>query len=207
MKRPAAYLLLALLMALVPAALAQESHPAEEKGGAEGAGEGPGEGGNLTPWKWANFIVLAGGLGYLIGKNGGPFFAARAGKIRDEMAAAAAQLQEAEKRAAEAERRLAGLQADIAGLKEEARREAEAEARRAAERLEAEIAKIKAHAESEIASAGKAGRLELKQYAARLAVKLAEDKIRSGLSPAAQETLVARFADDLNRPDPKREAN
>src|ERR1035437_10665413 len=33
--------------------------------------------------KWANFLLLAGGLGYFIGKNAGPFFAARSAGIRD----------------------------------------------------------------------------------------------------------------------------
>ena len=31
------------------------------------------EPGGLEVWKWANFVVLAGALGYLIGKKGGPF--------------------------------------------------------------------------------------------------------------------------------------
>jgi hypothetical protein len=32
--------------------------------------------------KWANFLLLAGLLGYFIGKNAGPFFAARTAGIR-----------------------------------------------------------------------------------------------------------------------------
>jgi F0F1-type ATP synthase membrane subunit b/b' len=43
------------------------------------------EGGGLQIWKWANFLVLAGGIGYLIGKKGGPFFAARSVKIRKDI--------------------------------------------------------------------------------------------------------------------------
>ena len=43
------------------------------------------EQGGLEVWKWANFVVLAGALGYLIGKKGGPFFAARSVKIRKDI--------------------------------------------------------------------------------------------------------------------------
>src|ERR1039457_5020375 len=44
------------------------------------------EEGGLQIWKWANFLVLAGGLGYLIGKKGGPFFALRAESGKEEQA-------------------------------------------------------------------------------------------------------------------------
>jgi F0F1-type ATP synthase membrane subunit b/b' len=189
MRRFGRYLVLLSAIALAPVALAQE-------GGSSGKAEQP----NLLPWKWANFIVLAAGLGYLAGKNGGPFFTSRGNKIREDMAAAGDQLREAEARAAEAERKLAGLEADLAAFREEARKEGEAEARRAAERTAAEVAKIQAHAEAEIASAGAAARLELKRYAAHLAVELAKSKIRGGLTPSAQDELVAGFAQDLNLP-------
>ena len=39
-------------------------------------GDEGGEGG-LQGWKWANFVLLAAGIGYLVGKNAGPFFSAR----------------------------------------------------------------------------------------------------------------------------------
>src|ERR1039458_9167825 len=74
------------------------------------------EGGGLQVWKWANFVVLAGALGYLIGKKGGPFFAARSVKIRKDIVEAGEVRKEAETRAAEVDRRLANLEAEIAAL-------------------------------------------------------------------------------------------
>src|ERR1051325_9824849 len=88
---------------------------AAEEGGAEGEG-------GIGMWKWANFLVLAAGLGYLIGKNAGPFFDARSRQIRKDMVEAGEVRKEAEARAAEMDRRLANLQNDITSLREESQR-------------------------------------------------------------------------------------
>jgi F-type H+-transporting ATPase subunit b len=144
--------------------------------------------------------VLAGGLGYLIGKNGGPFFAARSQQIRKDMVEAGDQRKEADARVAAVERRLGDLESEIEGLRAEAHKEAQAETSRMAQRTMIEMAKIQAQAEQEIASAAKAARGELKRYAAQLAVGLAERKIRDRMTPAAQNVLVAGFVRDLDGP-------
>lgn len=161
-----------------------KAHAAEEKGSMDG-------------WKWANFLLLAGGLGYLIGKNAGPFFAARTAGIRKDMEESLEQRRQAEARAADVERRLANMEADIAALRGEGERDARAEAERMERHTAAEIAKIQAHAEQEIASAGKAARMELKRHAADLAIELAEQKVRARMTPDAQDSLVQGFVRNL----------
>lgn len=165
---------------------------AQEKQGGEGGGEQ-----GLTFWKWANFLVLAGALGYLIGKNAPGFFAARSLSIRKEIIEAEEARQEAEARAAAVEKRLANLEAEIAGLRSEAHDEARAETQRLAQHTAAEIAKIQLHAEQEIAAAGKAARMDLKRYAAGLAIELAERKVRARMTPAVQDSLVNGFVRNL----------
>lgn len=155
----------------------------------------------LKGWMWANFLVLAGALGYFAGKQGGPFFAARSRKISKDIIEAGDFLKRAELKAAQVESRLAGLQAEIAALREESRAEADAENERIARMTETEISKLQAGAELEIASAAKAARAELKQYAAGLAVTLAERKIRSQMTEAARDELVAEFVRDLPTPE------
>jgi F-type H+-transporting ATPase subunit b len=147
--------------------------------------------------KWANFLVLAGLLGYLIGKNAGPFFASRSEAIRKDMEDSRRQREEAEARAKAVELRLANLETDLAALRSETQAEAAAEEERAAARGKAEIAKIEAHAQQEIASAGKAARMDLKRYAAGLAVGLAEQKVRARMTPAAEDSLVQGFVRNL----------
>ena len=148
-------------------------------------------------WKWANFFVLAGGLGYLIGKNAGPFFDGRTQQIRREIVDAGAARQDAEARAAEVDRRLANLKTEIASLRAESQKEAEAEAQRLTQQTAAEAAKIQARAEQEIVSAGKAARMELKRYSGRLAIGLAEHKIRARITPGTQDELVRSFVHNL----------
>jgi len=52
------------------------------------------------------------------------------------------------------------------------------------------MVRIQEHAASEIEAAGKAARLQLKRYAAQLAIDLAEQKIRSQITPEVQTALV-----------------
>jgi len=162
---------------------------------ASGSGEG-----NLKVWEWANFLILAGGLGYLAGKNGGPFFAARSGKIRQDMTEAAELRRQAEERAAEVERRLAGIESYVAAMREESRNEARAETERMAQQTAQDVARIQAQAEQDIATATKAARAELKRHSAELAVALAERLIRARMTPAAQDELVREFTIGLDKP-------
>ena len=118
-------ILIAGLAVAVPAGFAQESKPAEGAAPAEKhEGGSGGEEGGMTGWKWANFLVLAGGLGYLAKKNGGAFFDSRLKQIGKDIESASALREEAEARAAEIDRRMARLDADIKALREEARQEA-----------------------------------------------------------------------------------
>ncbi|MBZ5726720.1 MAG: ATP synthase F0 subunit B [Acidobacteriia bacterium] len=166
-------------------------------GFSEGREGGEKEGGNLALWKWANFLVLAGGLGYVLGKNAGPFFAARSLSIRKDIIEADDTRKEAEARAAAVNRRLANLEAEIAALRAESHQEAHTETQRLRQHTSAEMAKIQARAEQEIAAAGKAARLELKRYSAGLAIELAEQKIRARMTPESQDALVRGFVRDL----------
>jgi F-type H+-transporting ATPase subunit b len=180
----------ALAVATTPG-LAQEH---ETKG--EAAHEQKDEG-HLEIWKWVNFLILAGGLGYMIGKNAGPFFAGRSASIRKDMEESLRQSKEAEARAAEVDRRLATLESQIASLRAESDKELKASAERLSQQTADEIAKIQAHSAQEIASAGKQARSELKRYSAELAMGLAEQKVRARMTQNAQDDLVDSFVRDL----------
>ena len=174
------------LAVAVPAILAQEAGESAE--------------GGLAIWTWVNFLMLAAGLGYLIVKHGGPFFAARSRQIREDMAKAEGMWKDAEARASEVEHKLATLESQIAAFRSESQREAENETKRMRLQTGAEIARIREHAEQEIAAAGKAARLELKRYSAHLAIELAEEKARGRITPDTQDGLVREFVRDLEEP-------
>lgn len=180
MRRVHTWTALALFLFVAPAAVRAQVRPA-------------GEGSGLKTWEWANFLLLAGGLGYIIGKNAGPAFDARGRRIRKDLVEAEETKKEADARAAAVERRLARLSEEIAALREEAKREEEAEHARYDHQIAAEVAKIEAHAEQEIVAAGKAARMELKRYAAELALGLAEQKLRTRITPETEDRLVRGF--------------
>ncbi|HUP03246.1 MAG TPA: ATP synthase F0 subunit B [Bryobacteraceae bacterium] len=191
MKRAASILLLAAL-ALAPAFC---NEPAKSSGGEESG---------LKTWEWVNFLILAGGLGYVAGKQGGPFLAARSRKIAQDLAEAASLREQAEARAAEVEKRMAGIESRIGELRAEARQEAQAEAERVARESAAEAVKIQAQAEQDIEAAVKAARADLKRHAAELAVDLAEGLIRARMTPESQDALVQDFVRNLDRTSERR---
>jgi len=149
-------------------------------------------------WAWANFAILAGALGYLIVKKGGPWFAQRSLAIRKGIAEAEEIRRGAEASAAEVDRRLAGLQTAINDLRANAQREQSAEGERIRQQTAADLARIQDHAAREIDAAGKSARLDLKRYAAQLAIDLAEQKIRRQMTPEVQAALIERFGRDLD---------
>jgi len=197
MKRSLLWILLLAAM-LVPAAVAQEAEGKKPESFAEQ---------HELALKWVNFLILAGGLGYLIGKSAGPFFAARTVKIREQLVMAEEARKDAERRMSEVDRRLASLEADIAALRVESQKEAQSESERMRQQTAAEIVKMGAHAQQEIAVAGKAARATLKRYSAELAIGLAEQKLRARITPETQAALVRGFVRDLDNPSSKAQAN
>jgi F-type H+-transporting ATPase subunit b len=151
-------------------------------------------------WAWANFAMLAAALGYLVVKKGGPWFAARSVAIRRGIAEAEEIRAEAEARAADVDRRLAGLGTEIESLRTNARQEQAAEAERIRQQTATDLARIQEHAAREIEAAGKTARIQLKRYAAQLAVDLAEQKIRRQMTPGIQSALVENFVRDVDHP-------
>ena len=172
--------------------MAQEA--AEAKHESEAASEE-----RLELWKWANFAILAGGLGFLIAKKGGPFFASRSAEIRKGITDAEALRKDADARAAEVDRRLANLETDVKQMRSTVLAEQAAAAERLRQETAAELARIQEHAGREIDSAAKAARVELKRYAARLAIDLAEQKIRARMNAESQGVLVDDFVRSLDR--------
>jgi len=154
---------------------------------------------HVTLWKLVNFVLLAGGLGYLIGKKGRGFFRLRTAQIQKGIAEAARIKAEAEARYAGVERRLAGLGAEIESLRKSAREESLAEGERVHQQTERELKKIRAQAEQEIAAAAKAARQELQACSAQLAVRLAEQKIRQQMTADIETQLVASTIRELER--------
>jgi F0F1-type ATP synthase membrane subunit b/b' len=148
-------------------------------------------------WKWPNFLLLAGLLGYLIRKHGAPLLEARSLGIRESLEAGEKARAQAEVLAAQVQSRIANLDKEIAELRAAAHADLEREAERIRHEAEVELSRIQQHTEMETVSIGKQARIELRHYAASLAMDLAEQKIRARMSPAVQSALLENFAGDM----------
>ncbi len=148
-------------------------------------------------WKWANFAILAAGLGYLIRKHAPAFFEQRSLEIRQGIAEATKIKQEAEARAAAMERRLASLESEIAGMRAAAREEIDAEGGRISRETVQRLQRIQAQSAQEIELMTRALREDLRKHSARLALDLAEQRIRSRITKETEDSLADRFLQDL----------
>lgn len=150
-------------------------------------------------WRWANFVLLALGLGYLIAKTLPLLFKSRTEEIQKGIAEARAIKEDADRRAAEVDKRTAALGADIERFRVEAKAEMQQEGERIRQETAAQIARLENQAQQEIEISGKIARRELKSYAAKLSLDLAEQRVRERLTPQAEQELVDAFIQDLER--------
>jgi F-type H+-transporting ATPase subunit b len=188
-----AVLILGLGLCLAPLCLAQE-------GGKDGEKEAEKSGGKAEPslgWEWANFVVLAGLIGYLAVKQGGPFFNSRAAEIRKGIDEAEKIKADSDAKVSAINSKLGRLDSEIASLRETAGTERRAAEQRLKEETQRDIQRIAAHADAEMETAGKSERVALQRYAARLALELAETKVRARMSPNAEDALVQAFVHGL----------
>ncbi|HYM12843.1 MAG TPA: hypothetical protein VEU62_19045 [Bryobacterales bacterium] len=172
-------------------ALAARAMPAAEQ-------PNEGEQGRMLILRTINFLILAAGLGYLIKKYLGPYYKLRGEGIQREIAEAQEQFEESEARAHAIEERLSDLDRQIAQLKADAKAEIAAEHARLEREAEQAVKKVFALAEQEMGAMAKAARLELKSYAAALAVGLAETKIAGRITPQIERGLVGSFVRNLS---------
>lgn len=150
-------------------------------------------------FRWLNFAIVFGGLGYVIWKWGAPYFREHAEEISEKIAEGTRARAIAEAQRREIQAKLAGLDDEIKRLREVGKQDAEAEAQRLRDRGRAESEKIERAARAEIEAAERQGRLELKILGAKLAVQLAEALLRRSLTPQSEEFLFDGFVTELKR--------
>lgn len=161
------------------------------------------EGGNAATeranelFKWINFAIVAGLIGWVFLKLTPPFFRKNAESISSAISKATAAKAEADRQLRGAEEKLQRLQEEVAQLRTTAQREGLAEAERIRNITQSDAQKIALAAKAEIEAAERAARLELKVIAANLAVDGAESLLAKQLTPQVQESLLAAFVKSL----------
>jgi F0F1-type ATP synthase membrane subunit b/b' len=166
---------------------------------AEEAAPDPADTATGTIFRWLNFLLVMGGIAYLIGKFGAPYFRSRAEGIAKSIRDAAEMRAASERELREVDERVASLNLEIQELRRVAVRESAAEAERLRELTRVEAERIHNAARAEIVASERVARQELRAIAARLATERAAEITRGRMDPATDAALFRAFVGELEK--------
>jgi len=165
------------------------------------------EGGHEEGWgfwdpvgRWFNLLLLAGVLFFLLRGRLKKFFVDRGATIREDIQKANEDYQKALAELHQAEERIRNLDDDLTKMRRQAQEEAEAERRRVLEQAERDAERVIESARREIEGLTRNARKELREYAAELAVGMAETEIRTQITRDDQKRAAERFVIELGTP-------
>jgi F-type H+-transporting ATPase subunit b len=165
----------------------------------EGAKPDPAESSTGLLFRWLNFLIVFGGIAYLIAKYGGSFFSANAKAISASIREATAVKVEADRELREVETKIARLDQDVAEMREEARRNWAAESERLNTSAQAEIEKIAHAAREELAASERAAQQQVREMAASMAVERAAALVSSMMNTEVRSRMFQSFLRELGR--------
>jgi F-type H+-transporting ATPase subunit b len=180
------------LLGLAGAVCADGSDP-DNAPGAETATEGGHEGGHGVLSRWINFVLLAGGLGYVLRKPAREFFLQRSASIRKSLEEGRKALETSQAQLSAVEGRLQHFEEAMAAFRVAALREMEDEHARIRQTAAEEAARMMESVRAQMDVAGKQAKLELRLFTAQMAVEVAEKMIVQRLDEAGQSRLVNQF--------------
>ena len=153
--------------------------------------------------KTVNFIILFGGLTYLLYKPIRSFLEKRALDIQSSLKEAADSRKDAEQKLKKIEARLAGLEKEIEKVMKEAEKEGQREKEKTLQIAQRETEKIKYFSKQEIDAIIRSRIRELREYSAALATALAEERIKKKMSPELQSLMINRSIERMDKLDEK----
>ena len=165
----------------------------------EGAKPDPAESSTGLLFRWLNFLIVFGGIAYLIAKYGGSFFSGNAKAISASIREATAVKVEADRELREVETKIARLDQDVAEMREEARRNWAAESERLNTSAQAEIEKIAHAAREELAASERAAQQQVREMAASMAVERAAALVSSMMNTEVRSRMFQSFLGELGR--------
>ncbi len=144
-----------------------------------------------------NFVVLFGGLAYLLRKPLNDYLKGRVEQVAARLQQTEARKQESLQKLEEVRTRLNKLADEIRAFKEQAEKEAEQERAAIRQEAEKEAGRLRKLAREEIEAMVRMSIRELKTYAIDLSVSLAEKRIQEKLTPELHRKLIHRAIDRL----------
>jgi F-type H+-transporting ATPase subunit b len=156
----------------------------------------------LELWKFVNLAVFIIGAIYLHRRFGRPIseaLRARGEGIKLELQRARYEKDQALAKLDEVQAKIVRLESEASSIREQARLEAEAERERITVATASEMTKLKEQAQREIESSAKAAVQELREFAAKQSVALAEVSIRRDLRTEDDKRIIGMNVEQLGR--------
>ncbi len=175
----------------------EAEHATAQEGGEHGEGEAHEESIWLTLTRLLNFVILVGGLGYLLKTPFSNYLARRGAQIRRDLVEAEELRASAGAQIAAIDRKLDLLPGELEALRTRGAAETVAEEARIQAAAEAERERLVEQTRREIDQQVRVARQALIREAADLAVGAAAERIRRELTPEGQLRLVDRYADQV----------
>jgi F0F1-type ATP synthase membrane subunit b/b' len=165
----------------------------------EGAKPDPAESPAGLIFRWLNFLIVVGGIAYLVAKYGGSFFRGNAKEIAASIVEATAAKTEADRELHGVEVKIERLDQDVAELRQEAQRNWAAESERLYASGQAEIEKIAHAAREELAASERAAQQQVREIAASLAVERAAALVSSMMNAEIRARMFQSFLREIGR--------
>ncbi|MBS3819233.1 F0F1 ATP synthase subunit B [bacterium] len=137
-----------------------------------------------------NFVVLFGGLTYLLYKPFRSLLNQRTQDIQNKLQEAEKSQKQAQKKLKEAQKRLKRVGEETEKMKKQSRKEGKKEKEKILQQAQEEVKTIKKDTQEEIENITSVGVQELKEYVADLSVQLAEQRIRRKMSSQDQFRII-----------------
>jgi F-type H+-transporting ATPase subunit b len=153
----------------------------------------------VTKWKIVNTAIFAILVGWFLWKYAPRFFNARSADIQKAIKDATGLKLEADYRYSEIDRKMASLGEEVKKLKDQARREWEREHDRLRKEADSEIEHIHGNVANEIEAFRLEGVQRLRQHTARLALELAERRLRNRFASGEPEEQLQNFVHLVER--------
>jgi len=150
--------------------------------------------------KVINFVVLLGGLIYLLRNPLRNFLQARTKSLEDALRETKNSRVEAEKRLQDVENRLERIDREIEQIQKQAETEGHAVEKRILQDAKAGANRLKLLSQREIETLTQAGIRQIRQYAAELATALALQRIQRRINKEDQSLLIDRSIERLEKP-------
>jgi F-type H+-transporting ATPase subunit b len=158
---------------------------------------GGGAHGSSPIYRWINFAILAGGLGYVLRKPLAQFFAERTCSIKKSLEEGRQALTAAQEQLNAVEQKLQHFEEAMATFRAAALKEMQEEHERLRQTTAQEAERIMESVRVQMDVASKQARLELRLYAAEQAVRLAGAMVAQRMDEARQRRLVTQFVERL----------